>query len=173
MRRIMIIGGPGAGKSSLARALGDALGLPVHHIDALFWQPGWVEGDRSVLADRLRTIYATEAWVIEGNYSATWPERIARADTVVHLDLPVPLRLLRVLWRIVSGYGRVRADMAPDCPEQLDPGFLPYLVGYGRKRRPKALALLEAAPPQVALHRLRSRGAVRRFLATAVASQSE
>lgn len=164
MQRVMVIGGPGAGKSTLAREIGARLGLPVVHIDALFWQPGWVEGDRAALASRLREIYADTAWVVEGNYSATWPERLARADTLIHLDLPGWLRLLRVLRRALRHRGRVRPDMAPGCPERLDLEFLPYVLGYRAKRRPAALRLAETAPDRVTCHRLASPAEVRAFL---------
>lgn len=164
----MVVGGAGAGKSTLAREIGGRRGLPVTHCDALFWQPGWVEGDREVLHARLREIAATDAWVIDGNYSASWPDRLARADTVVFLDIATALRLWRVLRRSVANYGRTRPDLAPDCPEQLpDRDFLGWIVGYRRRGRPKALALLkESRRLGLATHCLRSRRAVATFLET-------
>lgn len=165
-RRVIVIGGPGAGKSTLARAIGAAYGLPVIHLDRLYWQPGWVARSRAEMADLVRAEIAQDAWVLDGNYAETFPERSARADMIVHLDLPTTLRLWRVIWRWYWYRGSVRPDLPPDCPEHIDLDFLGYVVGYRRRRRPKALALIAAAPAGTRCHHLRSSRAVEAFLAT-------
>ena len=86
MERIVIIGCGGAGKSTLARQLGEKLDLPVVHLDGIFWLPGWVEMDRDEFDRRVREEMAKEIWIIDGNYNRTMPERIARCDTVIYLD---------------------------------------------------------------------------------------
>lgn len=164
MQRIMIIGGAGSGKSTLARALGERSGLPVFHLDALFWRPGWVESSRESFEPRLRELYREERWIIEGNYSGTWPERLAAADTLIFLDLPTPLRLWRITRRVLGSYGRVRPDMAPGCPEKFDWPFFLWAKNYARDHRPKAVALFQEAQTQAACHHLQSRKAVAAFL---------
>ena len=164
MRRVMVIGGPGSGKSTLAREIGARLSLPVIHIDALFWQPGWVEGEKAILHERLRRIYAREAWVIDGEYMGSARDRLERADTVIFLDLPGWLRLARVARRALRYRGAVRPDMAEGCPEQFDPAFAAYLLRYARQGRRRALHLLANAPEGVRRHHLRSPAEVRRFL---------
>ncbi|MEM9764363.1 MAG: DNA topology modulation protein FlaR [Pseudomonadota bacterium] len=166
MRRISILGGPGAGKTTLALALGNRLGLPVHQLDSVFWQPGWVESDRAELAQRVRSITETDAWIIEGNYSITWPDRVARGDTLIHLDIATPRRLWRVIRRALRHYGQVRPDFAEGCAERLDPAFLRFTIRYGGEPRQRAIALIEGAPPHLACHRLRGPGAARAFLET-------
>ena len=119
MRRVMIVGQPGSGKSWLARQIGARLGLPVHHMDHIHWLPGWVERSIPDKQALCAGIEAQEDWVFEGNFSPTVAHRIARADQVIWLDMPVALRLWRVTRRKLGTLGRARPDMAPGCPEGL------------------------------------------------------
>ena len=130
MRRVLVIGPCGAGKSTLAFALAERTGLPLHHMDKLNWLPGWVEGGNDRVRAGLERIFATDRWIIEGNYGSTLSERIARADTVVQLDFPIPLCLWRIVKRVVTHRGRTRADMTEDCPERLDLAFLWYVATW-------------------------------------------
>lgn len=164
MQRILVIGSPGAGKSRLARRLGDRLGLPVIHLDAHYWQPGWVEPAPGQWHAQVQALLAHPAWVMDGNYSGTLPQRLQACDTVVFLDVPRWRCLWQVLWRWCRQRGRVRVDMAPGCPEKLDLEFVGFVLGYPRRSRPRVLALLEQAAGRVAVHRLRSRRQVRAFL---------
>lgn len=164
MNRVMIVGQPGAGKSTLARALSRRTGLPVVHIDCIHWQPGWVERDRDEKIALMRTEESRERWIIEGGLSATWDTRLARADTLIVLDLPVWLRLWRVLRRRFEyAGGQTRPDLPPDCPERLDPVFLRWIWDTRHSNRRRARALIdEAGDRHVVL--LESPRAVRRFL---------
>ena len=83
MKRVMIVGQPGAGKSTLARQLGARTGLPVVHIDHIHWTPGWVEREREEKLAMMRAAEREESWIIEGGLSATWDTRLPRADTVI------------------------------------------------------------------------------------------
>ena len=167
MRRVMIVGGSGSGKSTLAREIGARAGLPVVHMDALFWEPGWVEADEQVFKQRVARAVAGDAWVMDGNYSRTWPSRLDRADTVIFLDLPTRLRVWRVVQRTIQNYGRGRPDLGEDCPERFDMGFLfGWVMGYRRRARHKALSLMADDGPagHTMRHHLTSPRAVRRFL---------
>lgn len=163
----MVIGGSGAGKSTFARQLGERLSIPTVHMDRLFWEPNWTEADEGVFMDRVRREIAKDAWVMDGNYSRTWPERLARTDTVVFLDMPTFLRFRRALWRTVSGYGKTRVDLSDDCPERFDLSFLfGWVLRYRWKSRPKALSLMDATGPAAQCDRihLTSSRAVEKFL---------
>ncbi len=140
-KRIMIIGGPGSGKSTAAKKLGAALGLPVYHTDRdVFWLPGWVERDKADQLARVNRIVAEDTWVFEGSNSRTYDLREARSDLVIWLDTPLWLRLIRVIRRNILGRGEVRSDMAAECPERLDmlPGFLWFILTNWQSGQVKA-----------------------------------
>ena len=132
MERVLIIGSPGAGKSTLARELALRTGLPVYSLDHLYWRPGWVKPDKQEWFDEVARLIAQPRWIIEGNYGGTLPLRLSRADTVIDLDLPAWLCLLRVLRRSVSSWGRVRQDMGEGCPERLNREYARFLIYTAR-----------------------------------------
>ena len=143
MKRVMIMGSPGAGKSTLARKLAAVTGLPLKHLDAEYWLPGWTEREPAEWDKRLAKIVAGERWIIDGNYGSSLEPGAARADTIVHLDYPTALCIWRACKRIAITYGRVRADSAPDCPEQFDPLFLSYIARFRGRKRAKIVKLIE------------------------------
>jgi len=167
MKRVMINGGPGSGKSTLARALGAATGLPVYHMDQLHWKPGWVQRPLHERIPMAHAIEDSDAWIFEGGMSATYDHRAARADTMIWVDLPMPLRWWRVVKRLVTSYGQTRPDSAPDCPEifhreTLD--FWKWIWDTRHSHRIKLLNLIEAHP-HLTVHHLTTRRAVRDFYA--------
>ena len=164
MRRVLVIGSGGAGKSTLARAIGARLGLPVVHLDRLYWRPGWRKPSSGAWAETIDREVAADAWVMDGNFGETMDRRLAAADTVVFLDLPRLLCLWRVVRRRFRYAGRSRPDMTEGCPERLDAEFLAWIWGYPATRRPRVLARLAAAG-HVRVVQLRSRREVRQFLA--------
>lgn len=168
MKRVLILGCPGSGKSTLSKKLGEKLDLPVVHLDKLNWREGWVNVSREefdrLLAEELRK----EAWIIDGNYSRTIPERLERCDMAIFLDFPRALCLWGVFKRVLKGHGRTRSDMGPGCPERLDREFLRYVWDFRRTQREKIVGLLEAyALRGVRVERLRSRREAARFLRSA------
>ncbi|WFL77001.1 AAA family ATPase [Altererythrobacter arenosus] len=130
MLRVLVVGPCGAGKSTLARDLAEKLDLPLIHMDQLNWKPGWVESSKAEVRERLGKVVAKERWVIDGTYGGTLDIRTPRADTIVYLDYPITLCLLRVLKRIVTGWGETRFDMTDGCPERLDLSFLWYVARW-------------------------------------------
>lgn len=157
MKRVMIIGGAGSGKSTAARMIGEALGLPVYHMDRdVYWLPGWQERPDAERRRIVGRIVAQEAWVFEGSYSGTFQQRLDRAEMLVWLDVPVWRRSLRVVRRSFKGWGRVRSDLADGCKE--DPRMLPDFLGFIWRTRRGARARAEALFERAAIekHRLRT-----------------
>lgn len=164
MRRILIVGSGGAGKSTLATQIGQRLGLPVIHLDALFWRAGWKETAKAEWKQTVALQLQQDAWVMDGNYGGTLDQRLAAADTVIFLDLPRSLCLFRILKRRVMYRGRTRPDMAAGCPERLDMEFLKWIWNYPRDNRPRLLDTLQAARPNTQIHVLQSKKDVSIFL---------
>ncbi len=160
----MILGSPGSGKSTLARRIGATLDIPVFHLDRLYHQPGWTPPPAGVFAAEVARIAALPVWVIDGNYSSTSAPRLLAADTIVYLDIPRRLAMLRVVRRVMLGYGRQRPDSADGCRERIDPAFLRYVWDWERAVSPRVRALLDGFPGTVVT--LVSRGDGRRFLAS-------
>ncbi len=170
-RRIVVWGVTGAGKTTAARAIGQALGLPVIEIDGLYWQPGWQAPDDSEFIDLVqRTLDACpEGWVCDGNYSRLiGPTSLADADTVVWLDLPFHVTFPRMVSRTVRNMLR-RELLWGKCRETW--GQMYWLVRFAftqppimREKARTSLELLRERQ-QVRMYRLRSKREVAEFLA--------
>jgi adenylate kinase family enzyme len=170
MQRILIIGAPGTGKSTLARIMGLRLGLPVIHLDAEYWQPGWVEPAKDTWAAKVAMLAARETWVMDGNYSGSWQLRLPRAEAVVWLDLPRRVYLTRTLVRTFGNLGRVRPDLGPDCPERFDWEFVKWVWNYRGRSRNRTIATLDRVRSDKRVVVLRSPGEVAAFIAGLPAS---
>jgi adenylate kinase family enzyme len=138
VRKIVVVGCGGAGKSTFARALGARLGLPVTHLDRLFWRPGWQATEERAWREIQRGLVARDAWVLDGNYSGTLDVRLAVADTVIFLDFPRRICLTRVIRRTIASRGR--DTQAPGCPDKVDREFLSWIWNFRAHSRPKVLA---------------------------------
>ncbi|WP_419808439.1 topology modulation protein [Sphingomonas sp.] len=163
--RIAVIGSPGGGKSTLATALARAAGVPLIHLDRIYWAPGWEAPDDAAWRASNATIVAGEEWVIDGNYSSTLGDRLARATLVIWLDLPTVACLAGVLRRSFHYRRGGRPDMMDDCPERLDRAYLTFLHDVATFRRRQRVGLVRAlAASRVPVVHLASTAARRTFL---------
>jgi adenylate kinase family enzyme len=101
MRRVSVVGVPGAGKTTVGRTLAEALGVPFVELDGIFHQPGWGELPRDAFRARVAAAVTAPGWVVDGNYTAVRDLVWDRADTVVWLNLPRRLVMRRVILRTV------------------------------------------------------------------------
>lgn len=163
MERIVIIGCGGAGKSTLARQLGEKLDIPVVHLDKLFWRPGWVQVSKEEFDKLHREALAWEKWIMDGNFDRTMAERITRSDTVIYLDFSRFACLMGVLKRVFTTYGKVRPDMGEGCPERIDWDFLKWVWDFNKNKREKNYRLLNEAEGKETIV-LKNRRAVKKFL---------
>lgn len=163
MQRVVIIGCGGAGKSTLARKLGEKTGLPVVHLDKLFWKPGWVESTNEEIDEMIRQEMEREQWIMDGNYNRTISRRLERCDTVIYLDFSRFTCLMSVFKRILTTYGAVRPDMGEGCPERFDLEFLQWAWNFNKTKRERYYKLLsELEEKQIYI--LKNRCAVKKFL---------
>ena len=165
MERIIIIGCGGAGKSTLARKLGEVLDLPVVHLDKLFWKPGWVETTAEEFDALLAMELAKDQWIMDGNFNRTMPERMKRCDTIIYLDFSRFACMMGVLKRVITTYGKVRPDMGEGCPERIDLEFLKWVWNFNKNKRESYYKLLNEVE-NVETIVLKNRRAVKLFLKT-------
>jgi adenylate kinase family enzyme len=151
VRRVVILGRGGAGKSVLARRLGQVTGLPVTELDAVFWRDGLTTPEPARWAECQRDLVRGDAWILDGDlgpYDDGLAVRLRAADTVIVLDFG----FLRCAWRTVRR-GRERAD------------YWRWMGGYRRRSLPGVMQAITTHAPEAAVHVLRSPRVVRRFLA--------
>lgn len=166
MQRVVILGCSGAGKSTLARKMGERLGLPQIHLDHLYFIQGWKTGDPAVFRERLASAVAAERWIVDGNFlTLTGDLAMPRADSVIWLEQPRWLCLLRVAWRCIDPRGFGRADLPAGCRDSLSGQMLSFIWTFDRVARPNIERVLAANAPGIKPVRLHGDRAIEAFLA--------
>lgn len=165
MKKILVIGSSGAGKSTFARRLHEATGLKLIHLDRLYWKPNWVETtDKNEWRETVAEALKGESWIIDGNYSGTLEMRIEACDTVIMLDLPNYICSWRVFKRALVYRKGIRPDMADGCDEKFDWEFLKLTWNYPTRSKPKVEALLKRFRDEKSVIRLKSNAEIENFL---------
>lgn len=138
MKKIIVIGCPGSGKSTFSRALHQKIGLPLHHLDMMYWNADKTTVEKSLFRERLSAVLNTDEWIIDGNYGSTMETRINACDTVFFLDIPTDVCLAGIKER----FGKPRSDM-PWVETEADAEFLNFIKSYHDEERPRVLELIE------------------------------
>ncbi len=133
--RIMVVGSPGAGKTTLASELGRRLQLPVVHLDRHLYDSSWRAANPDEWRRRTEALLRADRWVIDGNDVPTLRPRLSRAQDVLLLDLPPALCASRVLRRWLRG-APSRAGVPPSAPPQMSPRFLIHVATWRTRRLP-------------------------------------
>ena len=138
MKKIIVIGCPGSGKSAFARALHDKTGIPLYHLDMMYWNADKTTVEKSAFLERLSVVLEKDEWIIDGNYVSTMELRMAACDTVIFLDYPIDV----CLDGIKARRGKPRNDM-PWIETEEDAEFIEFIKKYNEQQKPKVLELLE------------------------------
>jgi adenylate kinase family enzyme len=139
----------------------------------MFWKPGWIPSVAADFDERVAEAMNAPSWIMDGDYLGHVGNlRREQADTAIWFDLPRVSCMIGVMTRIATSYGRVRPEMAPGCPERIDPEFLRYVWTYRRKRRPRLADFLEGLRADQTVVRFASRADATRYLHDLAASRS-
>ena len=138
MKKVIVIGCPGSGKTTFAEKLHKCTGLPLYHLDAIWHKPDKTHIPREVFDERITEIFSTPEWIIDGNYKRTIEMRLKECDTVFLFDLPTEVCLEGVISRI----GKERCEM-PWTETELDPEFKEQIENFPTKELPITYTLLE------------------------------
>lgn len=138
MKKIIVIGCPGSGKSTFSKELHKKIDIPLFHLDMMYWNEDKTTVDKEIFLEQLNNTLQKEAWIIDGNYSSTMELRLQACDTVFFLDYP----LSWCLDGIKSRKGKPRTDL-PWIEAEDDAEFLEFIKNYNSVSRPTVLKLLE------------------------------
>lgn len=141
MEKIIVIGCPGSGKSTFARALHGITGIPLFHLDMLYWNADKTTVEKDIFHERLASVLQKNQWIIDGNYSSTMALRLEVCDTVIFLDYPLELCLAGIRER----QGKPRGDI-PWFDTEEDEEFIDFIRNYNTQSRPQVIELLSQYP---------------------------
>jgi adenylate kinase family enzyme len=136
MKKVLIIGSGGAGKSTLARRLGEATGIEVVHLDKLHWKPNWTSPPKDEWRKTVAEALKKDEWIMDGNFGGTMEMRIKACDTVIFLDFPRRICLYRAVKRALTYYNKTRPDMGEGCREKIDFEFLGWIWNFPKTTKP-------------------------------------
>lgn len=140
MKKIIVIGCPGSGKSTFSRALQNITGLPLFHLDLLYWNPDRTIVEESIFYQRMFEIIKKDEWIIDGNYGSTMELRLQECDTVFFLDYPLEVCLNGIKER----KGKFRPDMPwQENENEEDIEFNNFVKNFNMQNRPKIIELLK------------------------------
>ena len=138
MKKVIVIGCPGSGKSTVSRTLHNKTGIPLYHLDMMYWNADKTTVEKSVFLERLSDVLEKDEWIIDGNYSSTMELRMVACDTVIFLDYPLAVCLDGIRER----RGKPRSDM-PWIETEEDSEFIEFIKNYNEQQKPKVLELLK------------------------------
>lgn len=167
MKRILVIDTGGSGKTTVARRLAERTGLPLIHLDRLYWRAGWRPTPAVEWRATVEHLVSRDAWIIDGNYGGTLDLRLQACDTVVFLDLPRIVCLWRVLKRLACHLGQARPELHPGCRERVSWKFLVWIWTYPSRRRADILKRLAALDKRKRVTILPSSAEIEEFLSGA------
>ncbi|MFA5994154.1 MAG: AAA family ATPase [Parcubacteria group bacterium] len=162
MKRILILGSCGAGKSTFAKRLHRSLDIPIIHLDQHYWKPGWTRTESDEWQKKVTNLVKGDQWIMDGNYRSSLDMRLPQVDTVILLDFSPPVCLYRLLKRRIKAD---RADEIAGCQERISFELLKWVLWtFPRVNRKEIEKKLESSKKQKDIFILRSNKDVDLFL---------
>lgn len=137
MKKVIVIGCCGSGKSTFARHLHACTRIPLFHLDQLNWNADKTTVEKTVFLKRVKEVIEKDTWIIDGNYGSSMEMRMQACDTVFFLDYPVDICIQGIYDRV----GKVRTDM-PWVEDEADEDLIEFVKNYEKEDRPEVLNLL-------------------------------
>ena len=156
VKKVVVIGSSGAGKSVFWDPSREITGLPVIHLDKHHWRPGWTEPPKDEWRRQVEELASGDSWIMDGNFGGTMEMRLAKCDTAILLDLPRHV----CTWRVIKRHWVSRTDaldLAADCPERVDFPFIKWVWRFPKDTRPAVIERLSRVADSVSIIRLTSR----------------
>lgn len=145
-KKIVVIGNCGSGKTTFAIRLAEILNLPLTHLDAEFWNPGWTGTPREQWLEKVRHLSSGDEWILDGNYGSTLKERFLAADCVIFMDISRPTCYKNLVKRRLKYHSKQRPDMPEDCPEILRRDLMRKTWYYPKAERNRVLSYMTRFP---------------------------
>jgi adenylate kinase family enzyme len=144
MKRVIIIGCPGSGKSTFARKLAERINLPLEHLD-LYYHDNKHDyaNDRPAWLKLITNLVSKETWIIDGNYKSTFDLRFERADTIIFFDYPRYITVWRTIKRRIQLHGKQRADMPSNWREKIEASHAKFVWTFNKTERPRIYSYLK------------------------------
>lgn len=145
MKRVVVVGCPGSGKTTFSKKLATKTKLPVIHLDYYYHQSGRNYGDnREAWVAQVRSLASQESWIMDGNYNSTVAERFDKADTIIFLDYPRRTSLYGILKRRLLFHKKTRQDMPDNWKEKANLALFSSVLNFKRTKRPTILKILKS-----------------------------
>lgn len=160
MKKIIVIGCPGSGKTTFSLKLNKLLNLPLYHLDAVWHKPDKTHISREEFDKRIKEIFSTDEWIIDGNYSRTIEMRMQQCDTVFLFDLPTEVCIQGATERV----GKAHYDL-PWLETQVDPEFIKSIEEFPQTNLPHIYDLLDKYKENKQIIIFKSRAEADEFLA--------
>lgn len=138
MKKIIVIGCPGSGKSTFSKALHQVTNIPLFHLDNIFWNADKTTVEKDIFYERISEVLQKSEWILDGNYISTMEMRMQKSDTVFFLDFPLDVCLAGIAER----RGKPRSDM-PWVETEDNTEFLEYVKNFNSNYRSQIMELLD------------------------------
>jgi adenylate kinase family enzyme len=164
MKRILILGSCGAGKSTFAKRLHAILGIDIIHLDQHYWKSNWARTESEEWQKKVEGLVKGESWIMDGNYRSTMDLRLPKADTIIWLDFSPLVCFYRIVKRRLKNN---RVDELVGCKERISFELLKWVLWkFPRDNRPDIAKRLEVLEGRKDIHILKSNKDVESFLAS-------